>query len=157
MSDTIVLDRIEFFVAGEPHPKGSTRGFYIKKLDRVVTTNANKDTKTWEIRVAHEAQAAESKRDKAWSLSKEEAYDIGLEFYFQRPQSYPKKWRFEMTVTPDIDKLIRAVLDGLKNVLLFDDSQVISLSVIKEYAGEFVEGKPGVFVHIEKRARRSLR
>ena len=37
-------DKIIFFVAGEPVPQGSTKGFYIEKINRVVITHGNANT-----------------------------------------------------------------------------------------------------------------
>jgi Holliday junction resolvase RusA-like endonuclease len=38
------------------------------------------------------------------------------------------------TVPPDLDKLIRAVLDGLTGVAYKDDGQVVRISAVKIYA-----------------------
>ena len=54
-------------------------------------------------------------------------------FIFVKPKSTPKKVRLN-TKRPDLDKLIRAVLDGITDVLIPDDAQVISITAGKEYA-----------------------
>lgn len=46
-------------------------------------------------------------------------------------------------VRPDVDKLARALLDGLTGAAFADDAQVVDLRVKKEY------GEPGVMVTIE--------
>jgi Holliday junction resolvase RusA-like endonuclease len=38
------------------------------------------------------------------------------------------------TVPPDLDKLIRAVLDGLTGVAYKDDGQVVRITAVKIYA-----------------------
>ena len=38
-----------------------------------------------------------------------------------------------MTTKPDIDKLVRAILDSLKGILINDDSQVTELQAYKSY------------------------
>jgi crossover junction endodeoxyribonuclease RusA len=58
-----------------------------------------------------------------------------------RPKSLPKRVT-HMTKKPDIDKLIRAVLDALKGVAWCDDSQVVSVYASKRY------GQPGCKVEI---------
>jgi Holliday junction resolvase RusA-like endonuclease len=125
---------IRFFVGGEPQPKGSTRAYYVKKLDRVVTTNSNRNTKQWQLRVAMEAQRAnECRKVSFYSPDKCYGYEVEASFLFQRPKSLPKKMCLD-TKRPDLDKLIRAVLDGLANVIIPDDAQVISISSRKRYA-----------------------
>lgn len=113
-----------FFVAGEPVPKGSTRSFY--KGGKVITTNANRRTKDWEMRIATEAQAL--------NLSPtDEPVVIELLFSLPRPKSLRKKTILH-TKRPDLDKLVRAGLDALTNVLFLDDSQVYKLTAEKQYA-----------------------
>jgi Holliday junction resolvase RusA-like endonuclease len=126
-------DQIRFFVGGEPQPKGSTRAFYVKKLDRVVTTNSNRNTKQWQLRIAMEAQRAnECRKVSFYSPDKCYGYEVEASFIFQRPKSLPKKVLLD-TKRPDLDKLVRAVLDGLTYYIIPDDAQVISISAKKRY------------------------
>jgi Holliday junction resolvase RusA-like endonuclease len=126
-------DRIRFFVGGEPQPKGSTRAFYVKKLDRVVTTNSNRNTKQWQLRIAMEAQHAnECRKISFYSPDKCYGYEVEVSFQFQRPKSLPKKVLLD-TKRPDLDKLVRAVLDGLTYSIIPDDAQVIFISAKKRY------------------------
>jgi Holliday junction resolvase RusA-like endonuclease len=129
-------DAITFFVAGQPQPKGSTRSFYVKKVERVVTTTTNKNTKQWQLRVATEAQRAnESRRVSFFCPDKACAYEVEASFLFPRPKSLPKKVRLN-TRRPDLDKLARAVLDGLADILIPDDSQVVCISARKRYISD---------------------
>ncbi len=137
VEDIVVHDEddnlIHFFVGGEPQPKGSTRAFYVKKLDRVVTTNSNRNTKQWQLRIAMEAQRAnECRKVSFYSPDKCYGYEVDAVFVFQRPKSLPKQLRLN-TKRPDLDKLLRAVLDGLANIIIPDDAQVISISSKKRY------------------------
>lgn len=128
-----VEDEIRFFVAGEPQPKGSTRSFYVKKIDRVVTTTTNKNTKQWQLRIATEAQRAnESRKTSFFQPDKGSGYEVDALFLFVRPKSLPKKVRSN-TKRPDLDKLVRALLDGLADILIPDDSQVVSIKAGKRY------------------------
>ena len=61
-------------------------------------------------------------------------------FVFQKPKTVT---RYEPTVPPDLDKLIRAVLDGLAAVAYKDDAQVTEIKAVKIY-GE----RPGVEVQV---------
>jgi len=142
-------DEIRFFVAGDPQPKGSTRSFYVKKIERVVTTTTNKNTKQWQLRIATEAQRAnESRAISFFNPDKESGYEVEALFLFTRPKSLPKKVRSN-TKRPDLDKLVRALLDGLADILLPDDSQVVSIKAAKRYI------QPGETPGAQIRLRRS--
>jgi len=143
-------DEIRFFVAGEPQPKGSTRSFYVKKIDRVVTTTTNKNTKQWQLRIATEAQRAnESRQMSFFQPEKGLGYEVEALFLFARPKSLPKRVRSN-TKRPDLDKLVRALLDGLADILIPDDSQVISIKAGKRYIepGE----TPGAEIRLRRRS-----
>lgn len=138
-----MTETIDFFVAGEPKPKGSTRAFYIKKINRVVTTNANKETKAWESRVAFAAQAhSKGFYEEGWL-----GYDVSLIFVRARPKSLPKRKSLCIT-RPDLDKLVRAILDAITGTLIPDDSQVLHIDTGKRYA--LKDEQPGVEIRIEK-------
>ena len=113
-----------FFVAGEPIPKGSTRAFVVK--GKPIITNANRRTKDWEMRIATEAQAV------CQSIT-DGAVTVSVVFVMQRPKSLPKRIQHHMK-RPDIDKLLRAVLDGITGIVIRDDSQVVGIFAQKRYA-----------------------
>ncbi|MDH7507983.1 MAG: RusA family crossover junction endodeoxyribonuclease [Methanomassiliicoccales archaeon] len=141
-------DFIEFFVCGDPKPQGSTRSYYVKKIDRVVTIHGNKDTKKWQLRIATEAQHANEKRAVSfYSPDPRFGYEVEAEFVFQRPKSLPKKIILN-TRRPDVDKLVRTVLDGLAKVLIPDDSQVVSIITKKRYAVD--RESPGVRIAVRR-------
>jgi Holliday junction resolvase RusA-like endonuclease len=126
------VETLEFMVLGEPTPEGSTRAFYIKKLDRTVTTHQNKkELGAWRNRVATEAQHALEGRE--WTSDSCSAYIVEVEFVLSRPASVPVHRRIHPIVKPDIDKLVRAINDALTGILFADDCQVVSLSVRKTY------------------------
>jgi Holliday junction resolvase RusA-like endonuclease len=142
------IESISFFVRGTPQQKGSTRSFYVKKLDRVVTTSSNKDLKHWELRIANEAQRAnEERRLSFYSCDGRCGYEVFVEFIFDRPKSLPKKIRHD-TKRPDLDKLVRAVLDGLTRNLLPDDSQVVTIQARKRYGQE--DESPGARITVRR-------
>jgi Holliday junction resolvase RusA-like endonuclease len=70
---------------------------------------------------------------------------VELWFWVQRPSSVTRPYP---SVVPDIDKLTRAVLDGMKGAIE-DDSRVVDLEVHERYATE--EIGPGVFVYVYER------
>jgi Holliday junction resolvase RusA-like endonuclease len=70
---------------------------------------------------------------------------LAITFMFARPKNHQGKKGvlpsapLAMTSRPDIDKLIRSVLDGLTGKLYLDDSQVIGLTAAKSYATDGVD------------------
>jgi Holliday junction resolvase RusA-like endonuclease len=59
---------------------------------------------------------------------------VDLEFWLPRPKGEPR--RPYPHVRPDIDKLVRAVLDSLSGTAIVDDSRVVRLTAEKRYAAQ---------------------
>jgi Holliday junction resolvase RusA-like endonuclease len=112
------------FVPGIPIPQGSARAFVVG--GRAVITGANKKTKPWRGEIA---AAAIDLRPEGFT---DGAVSIALDFYMPRPLHLAKKYN-RPTSKPDLDKLIRAVLDALTGVLWVDDSQVVEIVARKYY------------------------
>lgn len=70
---------------------------------------------------------------------------VRLDFVMPRPKSTPKRSTPPAVKRPDLDKLVRAVLDACTEVAWRDDSQVISLSASKRIA-ELDGDIPGVHI-----------
>ena len=114
-------DTVTFRVDGVPVPQGS----------KTVATGGGK---TW-LRDANAAKL------RPWRERVAAAADVGLTFdcpvsvrvLFEMPR--PKRPKFGLpAVPPDVDKLARAVLDGLKQGgLVSDDGRVVRLVVEKVY------------------------
>jgi len=117
-------------VLGEPVPQGSTKAF-ITKSGKPIITHSNKNTKEWRQRIATEAQ---KERPKKWDM--DQAMLVGIDFLMPRPKSLPKKVK-EDVKRPDLDKLIRAVLDALTGIFYNDDSQVVQIFAGKRYADKY--------------------
>jgi len=139
-----------FFVPGVPVAKGSTRAFKHSKTGAVITvqTNAAKQ-RPWAARVALVAAehiAAPSRG----------ACDVCMSFRFMRPQSHygtgrnagklKKSAPREHMHSPDLDKLVRCVLDALTGVAYVDDRQVRSMASERVYATG--SSPPGVKVTV---------
>jgi Holliday junction resolvase RusA-like endonuclease len=140
------LETITFVVLGEPTPEGSTRAYYIKALDRTVTTHQNKKgLQAWRNRVATEAQRALEGRE--WNCDCTSAYSVGVDFVLSRPPSVPEHRRIHPTVKPDIDKLVRAINDALTGILFIDDCQVVSMTMSKDYSDEH---RAGAYVTVSR-------
>jgi len=76
-----------------------------------------------------------------------ESVEVHLTFTLLKPKTVKRN---EPHVRPDIDKLIRAVLDGLTGVAYDDDQQVTKITAVKEYGT--VEG---VLIRIIDKAKLS--
>jgi len=65
-----------------------------------------------------------------------------LDFYMLKPRTVK---RDAPTVPPDLDKLIRAVLDALTGIVYLDDAQVVEIHSSKSY------GEPGLNLTISQK------
>ncbi len=128
---------IAFTVYGKAETKGSTRAFVVG--GKAITTNDNPKTKAWQTLVAWEAQA-----NRPGEII-QGAVVVRLRFFFLRPKSVSVKKGPHMTVKPDIDKVTRAALDGLKGIIYSDDAVVTKLDVEKDYGDP-----PRVEIEIEE-------
>ena len=76
---------------------------------------------------------------------------VDIEFRIPIPQSYSKKKKAELEWTPhnkkpDLDNLVKAVLDALNGVAFEDDSLISDINASKTYAEE-----PGVYIMVHGR------
>lgn len=142
---------ISFFVPGKPIPQGSAKAFNVGGKARVFTGASNESTPLggWRARIAHFA-AQEMKKGDLQIYSG--AVKVRVDFVLEAPKKFAKK-----PSTPaisrrcgDIDKLCRAVLDGLTGVCFDDDSQVTGLDASKGYRqpGVTCWGKSGVAINV---------
>src|SRR6266446_7861330 len=128
---------IRFFVPGIPRPGGSKKVFLIqggpRKGKPIVTDAAGKPNKDWKASVAHEASlVCDTPFEAKLPLL------IGVDFYLQRPKGHFKPSGLlrsnapeRPTMKPDVDKLMRPILDAIKGIILSDDSQVVVMMAKK--------------------------
>lgn len=128
---------IFFFVPGLPQTKGSTKSFFIKKTNRVVTTNDNVKNKKWAAAVS--AMAHKYKPESPWSGP----VKLVLIFSLPIPKSLGKKVPADHVKKPDLSKLTRSVEDALTGIIYRDDSQIVIGHQKKCYARQ-----PGVYIEI---------
>lgn len=141
---------LSFVVEAKPVSQGSMKNFIIEgKLDprrpcdahgkpvwerkpRVVTTSDNDQLAYYRDLIGYESKRAVIRRGYSVPFAgKHEPVEMVVEFVFERPKSVDE--RREMVVYPDIDKLQRALLDGLTGVLFHDDAQVVAVTCRKRY------------------------
>lgn len=114
---------------GRPVPQGSLK--FIQ--GRPIHVRAQ-DLALWRADIARNAQEAGYKPVSG-------AVRVVVIFMMKPPKSVTRRYPH---VKPDLDKLIRAVLDGLTGVAYEDDSQVVSIESSKCY-GE----QEGAWIGIE--------
>ena len=74
---------------------------------------------------------------------------IQVQFLMPRPASVSVKRRPYPSVKPDLDKMVRAVLDALKEAGCYgDDGQVIKIWATKIYARDTPDRAPGAYITI---------
>lgn len=141
---------LEFFVPGMPATAGSKRAFvYTPKgggKPRAVVTDTNRQGKTWRSDVQAAAIAAKLAAGSVGLL--EDALRVTLIFVLPRPASISVRRRPYPTVKPDVDKLSRAMLDALTQVVWKDDAQVVRKTVAKLYQDQRLSELVSVGVHV---------
>jgi crossover junction endodeoxyribonuclease RusA len=143
------MREIRLIVFGTPVPQGSTRAFIPKGWKRPIITADNRKTKPWRQEIA--GAADEAMRNQSLAPVGDIPIAVSCDFFFDRPKSLKKAITEKMT-KPDVDKLVRTVLDALTGVAFKDDAQVVSLYARKwfsdrpraEIAAKFLE--PGISV-----------
>ena len=118
--------RQSFFVRGIPAPQGSKTAFVVN--GKAVMREASRNVKDWRAAVSFVLQ------DKWRGPVLVGPVAVNITFHMPKPKSARKKdiWPAKR---PDIDKLARAVLDGLTGIAFKDDAQVVDLTVLKIYGG----------------------
>ena len=118
---------ISFTVPGIPAPKGSMRAIRTRK-GKVAMKHDNARTEPWSLAVSWRAKQAMGPRPPI-------AGPVMLRVHFDMPRPKTVK-REHPTAKPDVDKLLRAVLDAGTGILWRDDAQVVSVMGRKRYADD---------------------
>lgn len=140
---------IQFEVLGVPAPKGSAKAFWRPGWKHAVVTHDSAKTKPWERAVVDGAHGA-----MAGKAPFADAVSVSLHFYLPRPASASKRVVLQAK-KPDLDKLVRCVLDGLTvGGVVLDDAQVVEVRAEKQFAAGAFDplgacGLPRVCVMVE--------
>jgi len=126
--------KAQFWVEGEPRPKGSPR-VSGRGRGRKAYVAENPAEKAWERSVGWMARA-EWKGDPL-----EGPVSLELHFYL------PRRGKLTAAKKPDLDKLARAVLDALSGIVYRDDAQVVALGLRKRISPE---GSGGVSIEVRE-------
>jgi Holliday junction resolvase RusA-like endonuclease len=123
------------WIEGIPQPQGSKKAFIINQ--RAILVDATAGNKNWRKTV----------RD---AIEKDPKYRqfkgaVNASFVFNMPKA-KSNTKPQMIQKPDIDKLIRSVMDSLTDsALIEDDCRVVSISAQKIWS---TDDKPGVFIAV---------
>jgi len=126
---------VYFVVYGNPvgkgRPRATSRGGFVRMY-------TDEKTEAYESAVADEARIA---------MREWQAFDtpmqLQLSAYYPIPKSWSKKKRqmamdgeIHPQVKPDLDNVMKAVLDAMNGVVYVDDSQVINMVATKRYSSD---------------------
>lgn len=130
---------VEFFALGIPQPQGSTRAF-VRRRRRTgrlyaAVTSDNARLKPW--REAMSWAAARARRAAGLDGPATGPVCVAATFWLPAPARLRVKVRRGVEVAcitkPDVDKLLRGLLDALSGVVYADDSQVVAAYAQKRY------------------------
>lgn len=123
-------------VLGDPAPQGSKRVFNGRVIEA-----AGEKLKRWRKAIALACQEYAGQNIILGPVRLE------VTFYMPRPQTVKISKRPLPIVPPDLDKLLRAVGDGIgqSEVIWGDDSQIVEILATKEYADD---REPGAIIRI---------
>lgn len=135
-------ESLAIFVRGLPAPQGSKR-IITPKHGRPVMVEASKAARPWRQLLAGElGRAFGELRATDLAAPWDGPVDVRLVFHLLRPRTVKRQWP---CVSPDVDKLVRSVLDALQLAgVVRDDAQVVRLVATKIYSDT-----PGVRVSVQ--------
>lgn len=120
-------------VIGEPAPQGSKKAYVVN--GRAVLVESSSKLKPWRATIAAYAFAAA--KESNWQKI-DTPVRIEVDFFMPRPASVK---RSVPDRKPDLDKLLRSVLDGLTDAQVWtDDSRVCEIVARKHYADKQPSG-----------------
>lgn len=135
----MTVKELTITIPGQAAPQGSKKSYVVN--GRAVMVESSSKLKPWRAVVTLTTKVAA--QEQKWTYT-EGPVSVDLIFEIQKPNSSRRAYP---TVKPDIDKLLRAVLDGITDAGIWkDDSQVVSVLARKVY----VMNKPGVIATVRQ-------
>lgn len=142
----IVID-----VLGTPAPKGNARAFVNKKTGRAILSSfgsgsREKRLRGWDAAVRDQARLVVG--DASGPAFVQTPLAVAIVFRLTRPAGHWNKKTGALkpsaalapAVKPDADKLARSTLDPLHGIVFDDDSRIVELVVLKQFARPGEEG-----------------
>lgn len=141
MTARVPAPALRVFVAGTPAPQGSKR-YLGQRGGKAIAVESSKALPSWraDVRTAIEHHIDDRKPISG-------PVHIALEFVMPRPTSTPKRRTPAAVKRPDLDKLVRAILDAVGSAGAWgDDSQVTQIDASKRIAE--IDERHGVHIEI---------
>jgi Holliday junction resolvase RusA-like endonuclease len=155
-----MTDRFNLFVPGRPVPQGSKTAFVNKKTGRPVVVDKDTRLPAWRMKITAAAIEAQAEQMHTKQLDFPFIGPVGarITFLLARPKadygtgrnaSIVKASALSHPATmPDLDKLLRAVFDGLTDAGVWrDDAQVVWCQTAKYYVGD-QDSREGVMIDV---------
>lgn len=123
----------ELFIPVLPVAKGRPRmgmhGFYTPEK-----------TRNYEAEIRMHALAEKKLQSLAEPTPETVSLEADIVFYFPIPQNKLKKIKDNapMMIKPDLDNLVKSILDGLQGILFKDDKQITKITASKLYHHKLV-------------------
>jgi Holliday junction resolvase RusA-like endonuclease len=139
-----VTDTIEVFVPGQPVPQGSKTAFVSKSTGRPVVVDKDVRLPQWRMKITAHCIDQVQRSPMIHHVPLVGAVGARITFRMPRPQAHygtgknshllkPSAPKYPAKM-PDLDKLLRAVFDGITDAQLWeDDGQVVNVSTMKLY------------------------
>jgi len=118
---------------GKGRPRVSSRGGFARMY-------TPKKTSDFETLVRN--QVIKTMTDNNWQMFGEDIpLIVELYLYFPMSKSLSKKKKIDLknkyhTKKPDVDNVIKAVLDACNEVVYYDDSQIVTITSVKRYVDD---------------------
>lgn len=120
----------------EPVAKGRPR---FRVMYNRVSTRTPEKTKVFENSIA----TLYAQKVKGFKFEKQVPLQLEVYFGMPIPKSFSKRKRQQIeqglifpAVKPDLDNLLKAILDALNGLAWYDDAQIVSITMDKEYSEE---------------------
>lgn len=141
------MKALGFRVVGEPAPQGSKIPGRSAKTGKMFVREQNsKKQKDWRSSVIE--WATKAREGSGWETT-DSPVEVALDIRVIRPLSVSIRRRPYPSVKPDLDKIVRNTLDGLKSAGIYrDDAQVINIVARKRYATDDPDGAPGASIRV---------
>ena len=137
---------IQIRVYGNPAPQGSKTA--VVRGGKAIMFESSKKLPAWRdaIKMTSTVARIEHGGPLLGPLS------VVIVFYLERPRSTVREYP---NTAPDIDKLIRAVFDGLQeSEMISNDGQIVSVNALKFWADE--KNEPGAMITVAKKFTSSI-
>ena len=150
------------FVMGQAVPQGSKTAFISKSTGRPIVVDKDVRLPRWRATIT-EAALKRKEASTIFEFPMTGPVAVTITFVMERPRNHYGTGKNENTIKPsaprwpakmpDIDKLLRAILDGITDAQVWrDDGQVVWLQAAKRYRDMTPLRGPGVHIAIAEAA-----